>query len=142
MKSGLNGVSPYHSPTQNIQHPLMRPILGLGDEASFDWVLLHVSPALGIILIPAQAMVKGVRLPLAFIVCVKAAELALPKCDPMFEGKIEIVRSAEEMQMVRHQQIVAGYPCLGGLPRLNKMFVNARMQKPWNAFLSSQIGRA
>ncbi len=81
-----------------------------------DGVLLSVLPFGGVVVVVMQAGVAVVACPFPRFGEVGAAEVALPEAHPVAEVHAREVRGAEEMHVIRHQQIVADHPRVGFLP--------------------------
>ena len=61
-----------------------------------------------------------------------------PETNPTFDSELQIVRRAEQMQVIRHQQIIADEPCSRRvLPDLVKRALNRSPRQPLTTFCST-----
>lgn len=90
------------------------PILGTIDQFGPHWILADILPFLRVIFAITQPVMKssGLKSP---NVRVASGKAILPKADPAFDGKFQIARRTKQMQVIRHQQIIAHEPCGGSV---------------------------
>jgi len=93
-----------------IHAPAIRPILQPRHQSGSHRILANILPLLRVTFAVAQPMMKsaGLKFP-----CIGRCfrQPVFPETHPAFEGEFQIVRRAEQMQMIRHQQIIAHEPC-------------------------------
>jgi hypothetical protein len=99
------------------------------------WVLLHVEPFLRVTVGAPQAMMKSQRLPDPMLVIVRFTESALPKCDPLLDGEIQIARRGEQMQMVRHQNVIPDQPYVSSTEGIHEQAVRLFASQPRTSVL-------
>ena len=78
-------------------------------------------------------MMKRARLPDPIRVRMQLAELAFPKRHPSFDGKMQITRCGEQMQMVRHQNIIPDQPRIRPTPDIREQTMRLITREPRHA---------
>lgn len=90
---------------------LKKPILSLQHQALPHWILPHIGQFFLIFDSVAHPMMKRSPLPGPRLIQMAPAELALPKLNPLINAEVQVAWRAEEMQVIRHQQIISHQPC-------------------------------
>ena len=114
-------------------------VLRAFDEFGADRVFPDVLPFLGVAFSISQSVMKAAglkctRIRMAF------RETVFPKSHPLFDGKFEIMRSAEEVDMVGHQQVIAYEPSGGGVfPDIMQRALDGRLREPRFAFFRADV---
>ena len=117
--------------------PEIPPIFGLLHQSGAHGILADVLPLLGIVFSIAQSVMKTGRLKSSCI-RVSLGEAVFPETDPTFDGEFHIVRCTEQMQVVRHQQIIAHEPSRGGVqPDIVQNTLDRRLCQPALAFIGA-----
>ena len=119
-------------PAQFMDCSLVGPVPNFLRQPRPHRILLHIKPFLRIALLLSQPMMKSVRLPHPIGMAMRFAESAFPKRNPPFYGERQIARRSEQMQMVRHQNIVSNQPG-GGLTPCSR-------KHPMRLFASQPVG--
>ena len=116
---------------------LVRPILWPRDQGLANWVLPHVLPLLSITLLAAETMVKATSLKSAQVrVC--AREPIFPKGNPALDREPQIARRTKQVQMIRHEQVIAHQPGGGCLfPKRVQGSLDDRLRKPALPFVGA-----
>ena len=79
----------------------------------------------------AEAIIEVAALPLPIgLVEVFAGELSFPVGDPFVEGEGGVARCAEEVEVVRHEEVIADEPCVSSSPDIGKGSVGFGRCKP------------
>ena len=105
----------------NLMHtPEIRPILWFCNELGPHRILANVLPLLRVTFVVAQSVVKtaGLKFPKhvagrrrrVALILQRLCQPVFPETHPAFDGEFQITRRAEQMQMIRHQEIVAHQP--------------------------------
>ena len=131
----LDRVSPYRggiltSPPQRFHHSLTGPTIGLFHQPFAQRIFTNIIPFFRVALLPSQPVMKRMRLPSAMRILMDPPELPFPKRHPFLQGKSQILRRAEKMQMVRHEQVITDQPCLCRLPRCAEVFMHGGIRNP------------
>lgn len=125
-----------------IKHPAFeRPIFNPLNQSLPNWISLNIKPLLGIILTITQPVMPSTRLKFPFCHSVRWGErprepfmfqrkFPLPVGNPRFDGEMQISRRAKQMQMIRHQQIIAHQPSGRLRPRLTQKSVRRFVCQP------------
>src|SRR5687767_8802016 len=93
--------------------PEIRPIVCTRDQSGPHRIFPDVLPLLRVALAIAHSMMKPARLKSVGRRCCAAlifktlGGAVFPKRNPAFDGEFQIARSAEEMQVIGHEQIIA-----------------------------------
>ena len=117
-------------PAERVHHALIRPLIRAFHKTFAQRVFTNIIPFLRITLLPSQPVMKRMRLPAAIRIVMQPPELTLPERHPFLQRKSQIIRRAEQMQMVGHEQIITHQPCVGRLPCRAKMFLHGGVRKP------------
>ena len=80
---------------------------------------------------------KRARLPEPIRVVMGFAELTFPKRHPAFDGERQIARSGEQMQMVRHQNVIPDQPRVGSTPCLREQAMRLVARQPGQTVLGA-----
>src|SRR6267142_1959874 len=80
------------------------------------------------------------KLPAPFQTRRATSELALPKTDPRVERKVHIMRRAEEMCMVRHQDVATDRPFARFAPDVAQTSMGLVADKPQFAIFRWDVG--
>lgn len=86
---------------------LVRPILRLRNKLFPHRILPYVGQLLLVLNAVTHPMMKRTSLPRPRLIQMPAAELAFPELNPLVNPELQILRRAQEMQVIRHQQIIA-----------------------------------
>lgn len=89
--------------------PLKRPLIRLGNQSLADRILPDVLPFLGVALAMSKPVMETCALETPNV-RVRPAEAVFPKGGPSLDGEFEVVRRAEQMEVVRHQQVIRHQP--------------------------------
>ncbi len=108
------------SPTQLVHPTLEWPVIALRHKAAPDGILPDVMPLLRVVRCIPDAMVPAARLKPPFRKAVLPAQFPFPVGDPRLDIETQVVRRAEAMQVIRHQQVIADQPGSGFPPGLVK----------------------
>ncbi len=108
----------------------IRPLLRTFHQSCAHGILNDILPFLRIIFAGTQPVMKPSRLkPSCVGTCF--CEAIFPKAHPSFDGKFQISRRAEEMQMVWHQQVISDEPGGGGVePDAMQRVLNETLCQP------------
>lgn len=121
-------------PSQFVDPSLIWPFVRTRHQSFPQWIFPHVIQLLFVFLAVAHSMMERLSLPGPRLVRVTAAELALPKLNPLINAKMQITRRAKEMQMIRHEQIIASEPRARILPpELCKRVLHDGTGHPWHS---------
>src|ERR1035437_6836367 len=91
------------------------PILRLLHQTLSHRILADVLPLLRVTLAVTQTMMKAARLKRAGV-RMHFGKAIFPEPNPTFDGELQVVRGAEQMQVIRHQQVIAHQPGRGRVP--------------------------
>jgi hypothetical protein len=110
---GRGGTRPYQRDGSALSHsfsvtepldvmdtPLERPVVWILHQALSQRVFANISQLLLILDPIPHPMVERPALPIPCLVGVLSAEQPLPECDPCLNAEMEVIRRAEEMQVV------------------------------------------
>ena len=108
----------FPAPNQIKHPPLERPVFNPLNQTFAKRIFLNISPLLAVTFTIAQPMMPAARLKFPFgwwSECpheplMLEAEFSLPIFNPSLDGEIQISRRTEQMQVIRHQQIIAHQP--------------------------------
>ena len=97
----------------NFMHaPLIKPFFWFSCQAGSHRIFTDILPFLRIAFSATQTMMETGALKSSSLVA-GFRKLALPKRHPVFDSKLQVIRRAKQMQMVRHQKIIADQPGSG-----------------------------
>ena len=121
-----------------LMHPAPeRPVFRTRNQTFSDGVLPRVLPLLSIILIVPQPMVKAAGLKPATLQ-MRLGKKVFPKCHPPFNSELQFARRAEQMQMIRHKDIIAHQPGCGLIfPNLMQRPLHTRLRQPRRPLFSA-----
>ena len=118
-----------------IKHPSFEgPLFHSLNQSFAQRVLLNIKPLLRISFPISQTMVPPTRLKPPFLPAMFAAEFPFPIGDPFFHRAIQISWRTKQVQVIRHQQIIAHMPGCGLQPALMKNVAGNLICQPWFAF--------
>jgi len=101
------------SSPMNLMHTSkVRPILRLLHQTLSHRILADVLPLLRVTLAITHTMMKAAVLKSSGV-RMRFGEAVLPEPNPTFDGEFQIARRAKQMQMIRHQQVIAHQPGRG-----------------------------
>jgi hypothetical protein len=123
----LPALSPPH---HRRAHALIRPILRPRRQTSANRIFLHISPFLRITLLPSQTRVPEVALPFTRLGKMEATELSLPMRYPRLKCEVGITRSAKEMKVIRHEQIITNQPGVRSAPDILQSILHVGRSQP------------
>jgi hypothetical protein len=113
------------------------PVFGFVNELMADGVFSDVLPFLRVVFTVAQAVMKTAALECAAIKML-LRETVFPESHPAFDGEFQIARSAEEVEMIGHEEVIAHKPRGGGVfPDFVKRALNRSLRQPAFAFFSA-----
>ena len=116
--------------------PLVRPVVRIRHQIFPQRILPHVGQLLLVFEAITHSMVKRFPLPLPRLLQMPAAELSFPKLDPLVYVEMQIVRRAKEMQVIRHEQVIADEPGRRFLgPDFGEGIVDGGIGHPLNSVL-------
>jgi hypothetical protein len=122
----------------NFMHAaLIQPVRGICHQSGAHRIFLNIKPFFVVTLPIPKSVVKATPLKRAAVgTCL--CQLILPEPHPTFDGKFQVPRRAEQMQMVRHQQIIAHQPgrCLL-FPNVMQRPVDGGLCQPTPAFIGA-----
>jgi len=122
-------------PLNFMDAPEKRPILWSLYQSSTNGVFTDVLPLLRITFPVTQTMVKSPRLKYPGV-RVHLCEAVFPKAHPSLNGEFQIMRRAEEMKMIRHEEIIAHQPCrCRPIPDIVQRPLDRSLRQPTFAFL-------
>lgn len=75
-------------------------------------------------------MVKTAGLEAARRIAVDAPELSFPKRDPSFDLHFFFDGLADQMKMIRHQDVAPDYPAAGSFPARDQIAFDFRLRQP------------
>ena len=115
---------------------LKRPVVQPLRQALSHGVLADVLQFVFVFPLVAQAVVQRPALKGPRLGQMRPAELAFPKFHPLIDAEMQIARGTEEVQMVRHEQVVAGEPRGGFVaPETDEGFLHVGLGHPRHAVL-------
>jgi hypothetical protein len=127
----------FSAPNQIEHSTLERPVLNAFDQSFANGIFPHINPFLRVILIIAQPMMPAARLKFPFWLGERPREpflfqreFAFPIGNPCFNREMQISWRAKQMQMVRHQQIIANEPSRCLRPNLVKKLMCSFIRQP------------
>ncbi len=88
---------------------LVRPSFQLGRQSRAHRILLNIKPFLVVILLIPQPVMKAAALKCARI-GTSFCQTILPETNPTLDGEFQIIRSAKQMQVIGHQQVITDEP--------------------------------
>ena len=121
-------------PTDFMHAAKVRPVFRSFHQFVPDRIFSDVLPFLRVAFAIAQAMMKAACLK-SSRVGMRLGEAVFPKCDPAFDGEIQIARRTEQVQMVGQKQIITDEP--GGslvFPNLMQRTLDGCLCQPTLAF--------
>src|SRR5262249_7783659 len=95
---------------QVVDAALVQPLIGFDDELFAERVLTDVSQLVLILDAGAEAMMEGVTLPAPWLLHMPATEPTFPKLDPLVYAEMQITRSTKEVNVIRHEEVIADQP--------------------------------
>ena len=120
-------------PWQNVDLTLIRPLVRLRDQPRAHGVASDVFPLCGVAGALTELRVPVVLLPQRFLVRTgpPAGHDPLPVLDPRPESRLRIGRRAEQVNVIRHDDISANHPPIRRHPGIPEPKVYVRMSKQW-----------
>ncbi len=122
----------------NLMHASkIRPILRTRHQSSPHGILADVLPFVRVTFTVTQAVMKttGLKFPR---IGQHFRQPVFPETHPAFDGEFQIARGAKQMQMIRHQQIIAHEPSRGRvLPDVRQSPLNRSLRQPAFTFLGA-----
>ena len=123
-------------PTEIMRPALKRPVVQSLRQALPHRVLADVLELILVFPLVAEAVVERAALKRPRLGQMRAAELAFPKLYPLIDAEVQIARGAEEVQVVGHEQVVAGEPGGGFVaPEADEGFLHGGLGHPRHAVL-------
>lgn len=122
-------------PTNLMHAAFVWPVFNSAYKPFPNWILLHIAPLGGIVLILPQAMMPATRLELPLRPTMPPPEFALPIRYPLLNLKTRFTRLAKQMHVVGHDQIITHQPRSCRQPRLAKQTVRFGVGQPRLAML-------
>ncbi len=124
-------------PTNLMHESEIRPILRARHQSGAHRILPDVLPFLRVALAVTHSMMKYARLKRP---CVQMCfgKAVFPETNPSFDREFQITRRAEEMQVIRHQQVITHDPCGSGVsPDVVQRALNGGLRQPAFTLLGS-----
>ena len=103
-------------PPEGIEFALIRPIIHGFTEAGPDGIVAYVFPFLIVIFVASQAVMPTQSLPWACARELQATEPTFPICYPRLNRNFHVMRRAEKMNMIGHQDIAPDLPRMSIFP--------------------------
>ena len=117
-------------PPDIMDTPLKRPLLRVLHQTLAHRILPQILPLLRITLPVPQPVMKRMRLPPPILVRVQLPKLPLPIRHPIIERILDVVRRGEEMDVVRHDDVIAHQPLRRRQPNLLQPLMHEFIRKP------------
>ena len=119
-----------------VDSSLVRPFLRLLRQFFPQRILPYIGQLLLVFNPVAQPVMKRFPLPRSRLVQMLPAELAFPKLHPSIYVEMQIVRRAEEMKMIRHEEVIAHPPrCCFLAPDFGERLLDGRVGHPRDGVL-------
>ena len=114
-----------------------RPILRMLHLFLAHWIFADILPLLRVIFAIAQPVMKTAGLKFSCI-WKRFRQPVFPKANPPLDGEFQIAWRAEQMQMIRHQEIVAHQPrCRRVFPDVVQGALHRSLRQPTLALLGA-----
>src|SRR2546421_2753812 len=121
---------PSSSPSEHVDHSLIGPIISVRYEPLPHRILPNVIPFFSVALLPSQAPIPFVFLPFPLLAVRPDRKPALPILDPGIERESGVMRRAEEVNVVWHEQVISDQPRLRIAPRRLNKFMHPWLRDP------------
>jgi len=124
-------------PTNLMYASEIRPILRTRHQSGPHWILTNILPPLRIVLAVTQPMMKTASLKSSRI-WMHFREAVFPETHPALDGKFQIMRCTEQMEMIRHEKIITDEPRRSSVfPDVVQCALNRGLRQPASAFFGA-----
>lgn len=121
-------------PAELVDSPSVRPFLWIVDQPCAHWVLPDIFPFLGAAFLAPHSMMPATGLKTPVVVLMQPAKRAFPVGDPLLNRKAAIKGTAETVEMIRHEEVIAHGPAIRVSPRCIEMCVGFTIGQPFASF--------